>query len=248
VGSTDWPAYKHGKLFFTSHPGQVPRHRKGAFCGFHIEKGLSRRVASFYPKELIGGKDWAWERFTASIKAGFPALPPSQFVSVAVSYIPTETVRYDDSPESFIAQKDSFETSKADFAIDAQQHLELCEVKVNENCAEIAKYFEAKICAAANLDMLLDDLQGFPQSDWSWVDLYIGTVVDNGPIAKLWNDCLKPWSVWLETGLPASQPIGNRSGKGYASVSLRPAKSDWAKIGITDRLHLEVVNGLVSAR
>ena len=204
VGCADWPAYKHGKLFFASRPEQIPGHQNGVYCGFHIEKGLSRRVASFYPKELIEGNDWAWERFTASISAEFPALPPPQFVSIAVSYIPTETARYDESAQSFIAQKDSFETSKADFAIDAHQHLELCDMKVNENCAEIAQHFETKICVAANLSSLLADLQTFPQSDWSWVDFYIGAVVSQGPIGRLWNDCLKPWSVWLGTSHPAS--------------------------------------------
>jgi hypothetical protein len=204
VGCSDWPAYKHGKLFFVSRREELPGHQNGIFCGFNIEKGLSRRVAGLYPKELIGGDDWAWERFAASISAGFPALPLPQYVSVAVSYIPIETALYDDSPESFFAQKESFEASQADFTLGAHQRLELLSVDANQNCAEIAQHFETKIRAAATLSCLLADLQTFPQSDWCWVDLYVGAVVSKGPIGKLWNDYLKPWSAWLGTCRPAS--------------------------------------------
>jgi len=205
VGCSDWPAYKYGKLFFDSRPEQIPSHQTGIYCGFNIEKGLSRRVAGLYSKELIEGDDWDWERFTGSISAEFPALPPPQFVSVAVSYIPTDTARYDDSPESFLAQKESFGASQAEFTLDTHQRLELLSMDVNQNCSDIAQHFETRIRAAANLSSLVADLRTFPQSDWSWVDLYIGTVVGKGPVGRLWNDCLKPWSAWLGTSRPASR-------------------------------------------
>jgi hypothetical protein len=202
VGNADWPAYKHGKLFFVSRREQMPARQNGVYCGFNVEKGLGRRVAGLYPKELIEGDDWAWERFTASISAEFPALPLPQYVSVAVSQIPPDAARYGDSPESFLAQKESFRASQADFTLDARQQLRLLSMDVNQNSAEIAQHFGTKIRAAASLSALLADLCTFPQSDWSWVDLYIGTVVRKGPVGKLWNNCLKPWSGWVGTGRP----------------------------------------------
>ena len=208
VGCSDWPAYKHGKLFFDSTPGQIPGHQSGIYCGFNIEKGLSRKVASFYHKEFIEGDDWAWERFTASISEEYPILPPPQYVLVSVSHIPTETPWYDDSPESFFAQKDNFAASKACFTIDAHQHLELLSMDANQNSADIAQHFETRIRPAANLKSLLPDLRTFPQSDWAWVDFYIGTVVNRGSIGKLCNDYLKPWSAWLGTSRSASRGRG----------------------------------------
>jgi hypothetical protein len=174
-------------------------------------------VAGLYPKELIEGDDWAWERFTATISTQFPALPSPEFVWVAVSYIPIEGVRYDDSPDSFLAQKESFKASQATFALDARLSLKLVSMEVNQNCAEIARHFEAKIRPAVCLSSLLTDLRTFPQSDWSWVDLYIGTVVRKGPIGKLWNDCLRPWLPWMRLGSSALHD--NLQGGGSITVN-----------------------------
>lgn len=205
VGCSDWPAYKHGKLFFVSRPEQVPGHEGGIYCGFHLEKGLSRRVAGLYPKDLIEGDDWAWQRCAASLGAELPNLPLPQFVSVAVSYIPMETAPYDDSPDYFFARKESCEASQAEFALNTQQHLQLLRLVANQNCAMIAHHFETKIRAAADFGSLLGNLQILPQANWSWVDLYIGTVVSKGTVSKLWSNFLRPWSVWLGTSRPASQ-------------------------------------------
>jgi hypothetical protein len=68
---------------------------------------------------------------------------------------------------------------------------------VNQNSVDLAQYFETKIRVTASLSSLLANLRTFPQSDWSWVDFYIGTVVTKGSIGNLWNNYLKPWSEWL---------------------------------------------------
>ena len=50
VPHTEWPAYNHGKFFFS--PDRAP---KGfLFCGLHIEKGLDPSVSEAYPSR--GGK------------------------------------------------------------------------------------------------------------------------------------------------------------------------------------------------
>ncbi len=69
VPSTDWPAYKHGKMFFCQ-----KRASKGhLFCGLHIEKGFDPIVESAYPfargRRLIMGSDWVWFDFLSDLDA-----------------------------------------------------------------------------------------------------------------------------------------------------------------------------------
>jgi hypothetical protein len=63
VPGTEWPAYQHGKLFFS--PDHAPD--GFLFCGLHMEKGLDLSVASAYEsragKRLIMDEDWAWHGF-----------------------------------------------------------------------------------------------------------------------------------------------------------------------------------------
>ena len=44
VPSTEWPAYKHGKLFFSR--DRAPEN--SLFCGLHVEKGIDAKVESAY--------------------------------------------------------------------------------------------------------------------------------------------------------------------------------------------------------
>lgn len=63
VPGTAWPAYQHGKLFFS--PDRAPD--GFLFCGLHIEKGLDSSVAPAYEskagKKLIMDEDWVWHGF-----------------------------------------------------------------------------------------------------------------------------------------------------------------------------------------
>jgi hypothetical protein len=205
VPSPEWPAYKFGKLFFDSRPERVPDGNIGIFSGFYVESGLSRKVREFYPKEVIQQDDWLWERFSTQIMSELPTLTTPQFVSVLVSFIPIEKAKFMESPESFFAQKDSFEASRVAFTLDANQQLGLLSMKTNEISHEIAEHFRSRIQFAKTLGTLLADLRGFPQSDWAWVDVHIGTVARNGSPERLWKDYLEPWTPWLTS---AATPAG----------------------------------------
>ena len=67
VPSTEWPAYKHRKLFFS------PEHAPTGclFCGLHIEKGLDPSVAEAYSpgagQRLVMKEDWTWFRFLTDL-------------------------------------------------------------------------------------------------------------------------------------------------------------------------------------
>src|SRR5438874_9195158 len=47
VPSAEWPAYKHGKLYF----GWANDERTGFLVGFHVEKGLGTSVKAVYRSE-----------------------------------------------------------------------------------------------------------------------------------------------------------------------------------------------------
>jgi hypothetical protein len=202
VPSSDWPSYEYGKFFFDDRPRHLGP-QSGVYCGFHVEKGLSKRIAEFFRKDLIETDEWAWEAFVKNISDCFPVFSASQVLSVHVSYIPAEKASYLDSPESFLSQKEQFAASSAVFTIDSAQKLELLDIALNASCSEIADHFDGKVRNAFELKTLLADLVSFPQSDWSWVDMYIGRVADHGTIGGLWNDHLKPWSSWIGTSYTA---------------------------------------------
>jgi hypothetical protein len=192
VPSVEWPAFKYAKLFFQSRPEELPIGTKGVYCGLWVEKGLDIKVREFYPKDLIQTALWEWERIITSLAVHFPAIQMSQFLTVALSYIPPGGV---DSVESFLAQKREFKASQAVFAVDSQQRLALHgEPFLNIKNFEIVEHFKTDILPSQDLPTLIQSLSAFPQSDWCWIDFCIGTVVHDCSVGQLWNERLKPWT------------------------------------------------------
>ena len=67
VPSTEWPAYKHGKIAFFREGDKLN-------IGMHIEKGLSSTAGQSLPParavKLCTGPDWIWHAFLADLKSG----------------------------------------------------------------------------------------------------------------------------------------------------------------------------------
>lgn len=66
VPSTEWPAYKHGKIAFFREGDKLN-------IGMHIEKGLSSTAGQDLPParaaKLCTGPDWIWHAFLADLKS-----------------------------------------------------------------------------------------------------------------------------------------------------------------------------------
>lgn len=70
VPSSDWPAYKYGKLIFD----WADQQRKSIWVGFHSEKGLDETISSVYKSargsRLIMHDDWHWFDMFRSLANG----------------------------------------------------------------------------------------------------------------------------------------------------------------------------------
>jgi len=70
VPSTDWPAYRRGKLSLdpTDEKANV------LYCGFDVEKGFAPIVGEGYPstrrRDLIMRNSWTWHRFMTDLTRG----------------------------------------------------------------------------------------------------------------------------------------------------------------------------------
>jgi hypothetical protein len=192
VPSTDWPAFKYAKLFFHAKPGDIPEGLKGIHCGLSVEKGLDVKVKDFYPRELIKTALWDWDSVVASLVTSWPKLSTPQFISLSLSYIPPDGSVT--SVDSFLDLKKTFRASHSFFKVGSDLRLDVHGTPyLNSGCIEIAEHFQTQILPSTDVPTLLHRLESFPQSDWCWIDLYIGTVVDGGDVGSLWNESLSGW-------------------------------------------------------
>jgi hypothetical protein len=210
VRSTDWPAYKYGKLFFDMGK-EIPGDPDNIYCGFYIEKGLDPELRKLYPPSLIMERDWLWSEFIDSIcqkdKKVYSILstlvssPFDVFLMVKTSFFPTEKASYFDTPENFLAQKDDFKSSLALFSIDKALELAIKHKEINPRNRDVAQYFEAEIVSEKQLSNLASKILAVPQLNWLWFDFGIGVALpkrqDIITPAKLWKKYLEPWASWL---------------------------------------------------
>ncbi len=201
VPSVEWPAYKYGKLFFDSRIGKAPKDENGIYSGFYVEKGLGLAVGDLYHQSLIMRDDWLWREFITVLLSDFSTFPPDLILTLVASYIPPEKASFIDTPEGFFAQKESFRGNHVSFSVDAGLKLELINKNLNPSNKEISDHFTQQIIIARNMTDLVLPLSQLPQSDWVWLDFYIGITIPRNsneinPV-HLWKQYLEPWSPWL---------------------------------------------------
>jgi hypothetical protein len=194
VPSTDWPAYRHSKLFIR----QVRRGPEYLYTGYRVERGLGQQLATVpdVRREHVMQPNWYWFEFLRRAQAGELDAPVRDVMErsklpVIVSMdlwefnhapMPDEEPGApDDYIEFAIRSKDlQFETAMKGTKILRQ---------VNEcvNLRELAQHFD-----------------GWEEIDWYWVDLFIGIRLRYGNeetgtwrAAQIWRNALEPWATWV---------------------------------------------------
>lgn len=210
VPSTEWPAYKYGKLFFDSRSEKIPNYKDEIFFGFYIEKGLGQKVSKIYHQSLIMDDDWLWKEFIYSLLNNkiSPILsrilfPKGELIlAISINNIPPEKASLIESPESFLSQKERFEASYVLFKILGDQFkTQLFGKRINPVNQDIAKYTNGAIIKSTNLAEIASKLINFPNSEWMWIDFYLGATIqkniDEKTAIKLWKEYLEHWKPWL---------------------------------------------------
>jgi hypothetical protein len=199
IPSTEWPAFKFGKLFFDS-SGLEDKHPT-LHCGFYLEKGIGGGAASIYPRTIVMDRSWTWFSFLKSVPDSFPAFEGVIRLSIAASYINPEMAREFITPESFLAQKKEFGASRISFELRKHNQLSGVNVTTNDANLEIANHFKEKLSSVEDISVLMQRLQQLPYFDWTWIDINAGPIITyeeaTAGADRLWRTYLRPWAKWL---------------------------------------------------
>lgn len=179
VPSTDWPAYRYGKLFFD---WVEPSDPTVISCGLHVERGLDLRLESVYSSRsgsaYLMRNDWEWPRFLSDLKDGRVAAAVDELKDVADSITVGVESSYAQDPGSF----DPY----SDVLWRAREKREFASVRG----------------ALTKLDEWMSD-------PWRWIDLWIAIPLrvqvgaSSGAAvtpAELWTRYLSRFRPWLGAG------------------------------------------------
>jgi hypothetical protein len=200
VPSSDWPAYKHGKIFFS--PDRAPR--DCLFCGIHVEKGLDPSIAAAYPsgggKRMIMGDDWTWHEFLRDLG--------SDNLSSAIERASEEsggpiTIRLE---AGFVEDPGSFDPQ----ANRPKWDIVVCETfddSLLVETSETPSNLLDKVSDSQSLEELASSISEIPSPEWVWLDVFLGNVfaripevsdLDTWSAGQLWNKALSMWERWFK--------------------------------------------------
>jgi hypothetical protein len=211
IPSSDWPAFRYGKLFFDANPRKMPpgTPEGSIYCGFYVERGLSAAVSEVPGTPLwfsswIMGPDWLRREFVGEPRYELAAHSREVTLSVWTSSIPVPSRDQDRNEyyRDFYAHKEGYAGGRVCFRLGRELRLERIVTERGGNY-ELAEYLEQTIGTASDLTVLSSALGRLPDAyHWAWVDLYIGITIRGKSEAKttaaqLWTEHLAPWKPWL---------------------------------------------------
>jgi len=193
IPSTDWPAYRYGKLFFLQSSGA----RNLMFTGFYIEKGLGRQLTDLTKANQLMGPNWFWNDFLNAARGGVldaPMRVVHERAGVPLRiYLNLYEFNHVPDPETGINAPDD----QLEFVI---RDDDLGFTPVVEG-----KDVLAPLNRAVNLQDLVGHFIGLEKMTWYWVNWMIGVHVqystdDTGDwgAADLWHNALEPWLRWVK--------------------------------------------------
>jgi len=212
VPSTDWPAYRYGKGMFKF----SERFPDRVLCCLNVEKGFGRIAAEVYTELIRRGhivdKGWTWFTFLEGLVDGGVARaarmvgeetdnPVILEVSAWYTSSPTDFEPHPLlDPETLAAEcRSPLDGGRVWFAVVGEE-LE----KLEERCI---KDVMVPVVACRRLANLSKALRSTRQFSWTWIDIYIGTLVSLAPSGQastgywgasdIWHKLIRPWLPWI---------------------------------------------------
>jgi hypothetical protein len=200
VPSTDWPAYRYGKLAF-SHAADAPRKDllgtndesldvDQIFAGFNVEKGFGKVAAVVNPAlnrkpEQIIDPQWLWFELTSTLGAERFSHTLATAAAHAEIFAYVVAGHVQDRDASGSGQHDAvvFKCSVTGLAMVSRNAFPINSLRGTETATTFAE--------------LADHLRTI--DDFHWVDLYIGTHVPKGDVdlAELHSRVMSCFDAWL---------------------------------------------------
>lgn len=201
IPSSEWPAYKYGKIFCELKEKQHPTQKEKLYCGFHVEKGLGEIARKIALSSLIMDSSWLWNDFYEDCQNyKIPSsLLQNKILTVRIAYI-LEKGQDIKQPEDLDKVKQSSQVVEAMFLCQEEYKLMPLDQKINPR--DTYRFnLDKKITHAENFLDLLKNVIKIPDIDWLWVDLFIGSFISIAPeealLVELWKKELAPWKPWL---------------------------------------------------
>lgn len=196
IPSTDWPAFRHGKLTFD----QGDRSRGLAeymHVGYYIEHGYGKNAAEMAPRSQAMSDDWFWHRFIRAATSGqmdpaIAAIAQRTGRPVVVNIDAWAVNQPPDFDNPSVAPYDWYETAIAPPSAASGEEFQaggrvFQPLRGSTSLADLARRI-----------MALDGL------DYFWINLTIGIRLPYGNLdtgtwgaAELWHNALDPWNPWV---------------------------------------------------
>lgn len=190
IPSRDFPAFHHGKYFFSSHRADSPG---GVYIGLKVEKGFGGVARGVVSPALVMNDDWIWSRFIDDLGSG--KIMEAGRVLERTANVPVllrieAALAQDRSADSDRPFGDLLCFEVSDGLLRATQH-------------QSVRGMLDGVASAASASEIASRLRSLPDLDWTWVSLWIGGMFrlggpGNGMGAREVADCvLRPWSQWF---------------------------------------------------
>lgn len=203
--TSEIPAYKFGKFFIKKEDGKF-------FFGFSLEKGPNISDKDLYYETLYLQNDWTWNQFMQSLEEQDKSLEKifhnvtshtgKYCVDLHFGMMPTGNGDVSDDLNTFLEQKSQFESTKIRAKVNEDLILGDFVLLGNISQPDLMQYLQEKTTNSFNIFDLSEIIQGAPNIDWMWIDLYFGIYISDDDceesITSLYNNYLNPWIKWVK--------------------------------------------------
>jgi hypothetical protein len=200
IPSTEWPAYKHGKV-------AISEEQKGEmFFGINIEKAIGREAAACYQskkaQKIIMDSEWCWYDFLKSLEEGEIAHAMNT-IQESTNGLPLHfslSGHVVDDPALFDPYSGH---AYGDQVVWHYEEGDLNSLTQPEN-------FFYPLKAVDKISDLAEAISQISELHWLWIDVYVGVIIENSVELKddevrrayegysIWQKFIEPWEPWLK--------------------------------------------------
>lgn len=200
IPSTDWPAYKYGKV-------TISEEQKGElFFGINIEKAIGREAAACYQskkaQKIIMDSQWCWYDFFKSLEEGeiASAMDTIQENTNGLPLHFSLSGHIIDDPALF----DPY--SGHAYGDQVVWHYEGGDLN---NLIQPRNFFYS-LKAVEKINDLAEAINQIRELHWLWIDFYAGVILENRnnfnddnvrrfyDSYSIWQRIIEPWEPWLK--------------------------------------------------
>lgn len=191
VPSTEWPAYRFGKLYI----GQSPETGM-LFTGYYVERGLGSQVADLAKANHIMNTAWRWPRFRCETQEGKLKNAVRNVLDRTGLPLQIDACLY---YFNHVRDPETGEEHPDDEAV-----FRIRDASLDIECSREAKAELSPLNRAKTLQDLIRYIENIPSIDWSWIDFLMGVSLqyskdDTGEwsASEVWHNALEPWLPWV---------------------------------------------------